>query len=198
MRVGKQRGFGYLALLAALAVLSIVLFKLTGEWRVRERRDQEAQLLFAGDQIRAAIDRYFNGGPVSGCYPLELETLLDDRRERAGGGLWASSGSTDAPMPAGNAATGRGAALLRRLYRDPLTNAARWGEIRNKGGGLVGVYSLGSGRPFKQDNFADADADFVGKNSYSEWRFVHQPRTPPAPAGSCVGLTDGGRFVRPD
>jgi type II secretory pathway pseudopilin PulG len=193
MQAGKQAGYGYLGLLAALAVLSIMMYRLGDDWRVRDQRAKEAQLLFAGAEIRAAIGRYFDRGPVQGCYPPDLEALLEDRREQAGGAMRIAGdtgdrGRSEIGMEHGagrGAATGRGAALLRRLYRDPLTGSTRWGEIRDPAGALIGVFSLGNGRPFRQDNFPEADAAFAGKQDYREWRFIHEPQVPPAPARSC-------------
>ena len=62
---------------------------------------------------------------------------------------------------------------LRRPYRDPMTNSADWGlvEAPDKGG-IMGVFSLAEGQPFKTGNFPERHKDFEGAGSYAEWRFI--------------------------
>ncbi|RXZ43205.1 type II secretion system protein [Crenobacter cavernae] len=144
----RETGIAYLGVLMLVAAMGLMLAKASQAWQTRAQREREAELLFVGDQIRAAIVRYRDSGPVTGLYPKTLAELVAD---------------------------GRGAFArhhLRRLYSDPMTGKALWGEVRGAGGGIVGVYSLGMGRPFKQDGFAEPYRGFAGKEAYRDWVFV--------------------------
>ena len=146
----RQRGFTYLVALFMVAILAGGL-ALAGEvWDTAAKREKEAELLFAGNQYRKAIERYFLSGPQR-QYPRTLEDLLKDAR-RPG--------------------TER---YLRRLYPDPITGKEEWGLVKSADGGFAGVYSLSEAAPLKSAGFAVRDAAFEGKAKYSEWQFVYAP-----------------------
>jgi type II secretory pathway pseudopilin PulG len=149
----RQRGFTYLAALFAIAILGGGL-ALAGEvWETSARREKEAELLFAGNQYRKAIERYFLGGQQQ--YPRALEDLLKDRR-RPG--------------------TVR---HLRKLYPDPLTGK-QWGLVKAPDGGILGVHSLSEEEPLKLAGFRPRDAAFEGARKYSDWKFVRTAPVQPA------------------
>lgn len=85
MRTGSRRrshpsgGFAYLGVLALVAVMGIMMSRAGGLGAVGARREREAQLLFAGDQIVQAIGRYYREGPQAGCHPPDLDTLVTGR-----------------------------------------------------------------------------------------------------------------------
>lgn len=146
-RSGLRRGCGgytYLLLLFAVAVSGILL-AVTGQfWHTNLQREKEADLLFAGRQIRAAIESYYRGPSQEGAspiheYPRQLEQLLEDRRT----------------------ALGLAPAMrhLRRLYVEPFTASQKWGLIR-QGEGIVGVYSLSEEKPLKTNGFVSGEEDF--------------------------------------
>ncbi|MFM9434742.1 type II secretory pathway pseudopilin PulG [Janthinobacterium sp. CG_23.3] len=150
MQAGPQRGFTYLAVLFAVAISSIVLGGALAMWSIDERRDREAELLFAGGQVRQAIASYYEGTPgADKHYPANLNELLADSRV----------------TPARH--------HLRRLYADPITGAP-WALVRGAGGGVMGVYSPSAGAPLKRANFGESDALFAGKTQYADWKFVYQ------------------------
>ncbi|EGC98762.1 hypothetical protein B1M_39993, partial [Burkholderia sp. TJI49] len=62
-RRGRQRGLVLLALLIALMLMSIALAGALDVWSLQRRREQERQLLFAGDQYRKAIVGYYRLPP---------------------------------------------------------------------------------------------------------------------------------------
>lgn len=65
---------------------------------------------------------------------------------------------------------------LRRPYRDPMRNSGEWGLIEApEKAGIMGVYSLAEGEPFRSGNFSERDRAFEGAKSYREWRFVGGP-----------------------
>lgn len=150
----KVRGFTYLAVLFIVAILGAGL-ALTGEvWHTSAMRDREAELLHAGNQYRAAIQRYYLAGPQR-QYPRALEDLIKDPR-----------------MPG----TVR---YLRRLQPDPITGKD-WVLVKAPDGGILGVHSASEAAPFKVAGFKARDRAFEGAQKYSDWKFVHAT-TKPAP-----------------
>ena len=151
MRSGhaRQAGFTYLGLLFAIAVLGIALSTVGIVWSAQIRRDREAELLFAGDEMRTAIGRYRATG---GQYPQALTDLLQDNRF---------------PMVR---------RYLRRIYPDPMTGSADWQLVFAPEGGIMGVASVAQGKPIKVTGFSPLDAAFEGAECYCDWKFIYSPR----------------------
>ncbi|MDY7548511.1 type II secretion system protein [Glaciimonas sp. Gout2] len=164
MRNGKQPGFAYLSVLIIVAVMSIMALKLSGDLSVRLMREKEADLLFNGDQIAQAIKSYYESGPVRGCYPPNLDVLLEDRRDL------------------------RVMRHLRKMFPDPMHMRTEgqsssqddietignggWGLIMNESDHIMGVFSKSQMEPFKQNGFSKGRKDFDGKSQYSDWKFT--------------------------
>jgi type II secretory pathway pseudopilin PulG len=146
---GRERGFTYLGLLFAIAILGLALSTVGVVWSTQIRRDREVELLFVGDQIREAIGRYYAAG---GVYPLQLSDLVQDQR-----------------VPEVRR-------FLRRVYPDPMTGNADWQLILGTGNGIIGVASSSQLKPIKVAQFPDADSDFEKKECYCDWKFVYAPR----------------------
>ena len=144
-----ERGFTLLGLLFVIAMLGIALSAVGVVWSAEIRRDREAQLLFVGDQIRAAIGHYYREG---GQYPQALTDLLEDKR-----------------VPQ----TRR---YLRRLYPDPMTNSSDWQPIVAPQGGIMGVASSSQLKPIKVANFEPIDAAFAQQECYCDWQFTYSPQ----------------------
>jgi type II secretory pathway pseudopilin PulG len=146
----RQRGFTYLGLLFAIAFIGLLLAG-TGEvWHTTLKREREAELLFVGRQYARAIAAYHAATPGDAKqWPKHLEDLLEDRR---------------------NPAIHR---HLRRLYSDPFTGKPEWGLIKS-GEFIVGVHSLGEGKPLKQSGFLPEEEGFAGAASHRDWRFLAQ------------------------
>lgn len=145
-----QRGFTYLGLLFAVAFIGLLLAA-TGEvWHTTLKREREAELLFIGREYARAIASYHAATPGDAKqWPKRLEDLIEDRR---------------------------GLAIkrhLRRLYRDPFTGATEWGLIKS-GEFIVGVHSLGDGKPLKQAGFLPEEEAFAGAASHRDWKFIAQ------------------------
>jgi type II secretory pathway pseudopilin PulG len=151
LRTGSvpQRGFTYIGLLFAVAILGIMLAAIGVVWSTQIRRDREAELLYIGDQYRMAIERYVASG---GQFPQQLSDLVEDKRT---------------PV------TRR---YLRRLYPDPMTNNADWQLITTPQGDIMGVASSSQGKPIKVAGFATADGAFEKAECYCDWKFVYSPR----------------------
>ena len=151
----RSGGFTYIWLLVALAVMAVGLAAVGELASTAAKREREAELLFAGDQIARAIGAYAASTPGAAQYPQKLEDLLADKR-----------------YP-------NVRRYLRRVYADPMTGLPDWGVVRGPGGGIVGVHSRSKSPPIKTANFPAEYQAFAGAASYSEWVFV-----PPAPAAA--------------
>ncbi|HUJ18631.1 MAG TPA: type II secretion system protein [Nitrospirota bacterium] len=150
------RGFTYIALLAAIVIIGIVLGSATKYWSSISYRDKEEELLFRGNQYRVAIARYYALGGRN-QYPQSIDELLKDPR------------------------TVDGKRYLRQKYKDPITGED-FAEMREQSSKrLVGVYSKSDKTPLKQTNFPDEDSDFEGKQKYSDWKFLYVLSQPGQP-----------------
>jgi type II secretory pathway pseudopilin PulG len=166
---GVQRGFTYLTVLFAVALIGFSL-ALTGKvWHTAQMREKEAELLYVGNCYRRAIGLYYTGGPSQ--YPRKLADLLKDARK---------------------AGTVR---YLRKLYPDPIIGTNDWGLVKAQDGGIMGVYSRSTEKPFKVAEFGVNNAEFSKATKYSDWKFVYTPPgqniSPVSPAQSApqVGAT---------
>jgi type II secretory pathway pseudopilin PulG len=141
----RQRGLVLLALLIALMLMSIALAGALDVWSLERRREQEKQLLFAGDQYRQAIVRYYRVGRV---YPASVDDLLDDTRF---------------PVPMHH---------LRQAYPDPVTGKTDWLFLR-QGDRFYGVYSSSEAPTIKRAEFPRRYADFETEQTYGGWKFIY-------------------------
>lgn len=166
LRAGGS-GFTYLTVMFIVAILMGGLALIGEVWETAAKRDNEAELLFIGNQYRRAIARYYEGTPGGvKRYPPSLEDLLKDPRQPS---------------------TQR---YLRQLYPDPF-GGKEWGIVKGPDGGVAGVYSLSEEKPLKTGNFKLRDAGFEAAQRYADWKFIYSPAaaaqttpqntTPPAP-----------------
>lgn len=156
----RQRGFTYLALLFAVAIMGAVLGATAVVWRTMNQRDKEQELLFVGHAYRKAIEQYYESSPgASKQYPKKLEDLIEDKRQT------------------------RLTRHIRKLYADPLSASKQWGLVKEKET-IIGVYSLSDKQPIKTGNFEEADMEFTGAASYQAWKFVYQAKSATAGAGA--------------
>lgn len=148
----KQEGFSYLIALFLVAVLSILTVRAMENVATTARREKEAALMAIGMEYRRAILLYYENSPgTAKAYPKSLsDLLLDDR-------------ATKIARP------------LRRLYRDPITNQADWGLVKTQDGGVMGVYSLSTGKPMKHKGFPPELSYFEVATTYQDWKFSYQP-----------------------
>ena len=102
--IGKMRtigGFAYIALLASLAVIMLVLTAASENISQTAKREREKQLLFVGEQFRNAIASYYENAPQGNKqFPKDLDVLVKDNRSI------------------------KAMRHLRRIYIDPMTNDA--------------------------------------------------------------------------
>jgi len=160
-------GFTYLGLMFLMLFMGIAL-ALTGEvWHTVSQREKEKQLLFIGDEFRAAIGSYYEASPgPAKTYPQRLEDLVEDPR-----------------FPSIRR-------YLRKIYVDPMTGKAQWDLLKIPGSGIVGVRSFSADRPLKVANFDLPDDGFARKQHYSEWVFSYASAASAADTPPAVNATD--------
>lgn len=151
----RARGFTYLTVLFLVAFMGLGLAIAGQVWQTGVQRERELQLLYAGNQYRRAIERYYLSGLNQ--YPRSLEDLLKDPRKP----------NTER--------------YLRKLYPDPLTPKGEWGILKGPDGGVMGIYSLSEDKPIKTAGFPLVNRDFEGAAKYSDWKFVYSPATQQVP-----------------
>jgi type II secretory pathway pseudopilin PulG len=151
----RVAGFTYLTVLFVVAFMGLGLAIAGQVWQTAIMREREAQLLYAGNQYRRAIERYYLSGLNQ--YPRTLEDLLKDPRKPG---------------------TQR---YLRKLYPDPLTGKSEWGVMKAPDGGIMGVYSQSEDKPIKTAGFALVNRDFEGAAKYADWKFAYNPAAAQVP-----------------
>ncbi len=112
----EQRGFTYLGLLLAIALIGIGLTAASEVWVTTANREKTVALEWAGAQFVNAIGSYYESTPgATKTYPATLEELLEDRRYL----------------------TAR--RHLRAIYVNPFTNSIDWIPVKGADGRLRGV-----------------------------------------------------------
>ena len=175
---GRESGFTYAGLLFAVVTAALAVSvgaRLLGN---EQRRDKESQLLFAGDEIRRAIETYHakNSAGVN-PFPRRLEWLLRD------------------PNQPGMQR------YLRNIYRDPMIDrdaagaleAGAWTLILDVNGQIVGVHSASTRAPLKRSGFPKQYDGFSQAKHYSDWKFIAAGGVP-VESGS-TAATPGRNFI---
>lgn len=133
-----------------VALFGIALAATGVVWKTNQQREREKELLYIGNQVEAAIASYYEMGRQ---FPSELSDLVDDTR-------W--------PEPRH---------FLRKLYKDPMTNAVDWTLIRDDNGLIMGIASSSHGVPLKKTGFRTDEEDlFSQAQTYADWQFIFVPR----------------------
>ncbi len=156
-----QSGFSYIGVLLAVAIAGIAMTAANRYWSTIIQREREAELIFRGDQIREAIQAYYENPPEgqSKQYPRSIDDLLKDPRY---------------PQARRH---------LRRWYKDPFSGENDWAIVRDAGGRIKGVHSNHSGRPLKTGGFPKEYGAFETAASYSDWEFIYTPKGSANPEG---------------
>ena len=152
-RPGHPAGFTFIALLAAITIMGIVLGAAGKHWRNVMQREREAELLFRGDEYRRAIEKYYFAAPGRQQLPASVEQLLkDDRFPQA-------------------------RRHLRKQYLDPITGE-EFVVIKDAalGNRITGVKSSSEKKPLKIANFPEGYQDFENSSMYNEWEFRFKPQ----------------------
>jgi len=111
-----QKGFTFLWVIVAIAILSVGLLAVSEVWVTTARRQKLAELDWIGAQFTQAIGSYYYATPaVNKTYPPSMEDLIEDHRYLSI------------------------RRHLREIYRNPFTGAADWQLVMSPGGGIVGI-----------------------------------------------------------
>jgi type II secretory pathway pseudopilin PulG len=155
-----EAGYTYLLLLFGVAAMGLVAATAAESWSTLAQRERERELLFAGNQYREALRRYYEAIPEAAQrHPGKLDDLLRDTRFA---GMRRH---------------------LRQLYPDPMTGETDWVLLR-QGERIIGVHSRAAGKPIKQSGFEKRDQEFAGAASYADWKFAATTGEPAAAASA--------------
>lgn len=115
----RQRGFTYLGVLIAIALIGIGLAAASEVWVANARRQRIEQLDWVGQQFVQAIGSYYESTPGRvKVYPRSLQDLLQDNRY----------------------VTMR--RHLRAVYVNPMTGKSDWTLVLTPDGGIRGVVGI--------------------------------------------------------
>jgi hypothetical protein len=129
----SERGVTYLMVMAAIVLMGVAMTEVGKQWSVTVKRDKEAELLFRGNRIKAALEAYAADYEVmkarrANRYPLNLAQLTEKNPKR----------------------------YLPVVYVDPMTD--RDFELIKVGAEIQGVKSRSKERPLNQVQFKSADS----------------------------------------
>jgi type II secretory pathway pseudopilin PulG len=166
--LASQGGFTYLGVLFLVAAFGLALAAAAEVWSTTAKREREAELLFAGVQIRQAIEAYRNANPnVGDGFPKELDWLLQDPHQ------------PDVRR------------YLRRIYIDPMTGRKEWGLVQTPSGTIIGVHSLSESTPIKTAGFPADVTIAKDAKKYSDWVFAVSTSVLAPPPGTQPGTQPG-------
>lgn len=148
----REQGFSYVVVMFLVAIVALLTARALENGLTSARRDKEAELLWVGRTYRDAIGDYYRSTPGSEKkFPKNLVDLLEDKRDS--GALRRS---------------------LRKVYRDPISGAKEWGEVKTEKGELIGVYSLSTQRPLRRKGVGPDLLGFDDAATYQQWRFIYK------------------------
>lgn len=127
-----QRGVTYLMVMCAIVLMGISMTIVGKNWVIIKKRDQEAELLFRGNRIKAAIEAYaadyqVRKGTRPNQYPLSLDQLAQPPKR-----------------------------YLPVVYKDPITS--RDFDVITLNGEIRGVKSTSTEKPLNQVQFKVAES----------------------------------------
>jgi type II secretory pathway pseudopilin PulG len=190
--VRSSSGFTYIAALAMVVIMGIMVSQAAIYWKTAMQRERETELIFRGTQIRDALRRFYGlpsdyqiaSSQLAGSTPIVAPTVIPDNAPRL-------NELKDLLQPPQFAGKKR---FLRKLYPDPMTGKD-FGVLRDANQRIVGVASTSETEPIKRAKFPFdlAPGDFEDKKKYTEWQFicVHYPLAGSA-GGGITGL-DGSK-----
>jgi type II secretory pathway pseudopilin PulG len=147
MRTG-ERGFTYIGLLIMVTMIAAGATASLSAGSAIQWREKEATLIAIGLEYRHALKSYSNSTPVGQPNaPREVSELLRDHRHP---GM---------------------VRHLRRIYPDPLTNQNNWGLLRDQAGLIIGIHSMSTAAPLRQNKLPAGLESFERASTYAEWVF---------------------------
>ncbi len=138
-----------MAVLALIFLFALGLSVAGPRWHDLHRRAQERELMRLGVIYARALAEFRDDSPGSlKTYPRSLNELTLDSRFLG---------------------TRR---HLRQLYPDPLDPARPWGVVRDKDGGIVGIFSQSEDEPVASGPLALGPVALLPARRYSDWKFT--------------------------
>jgi type II secretory pathway pseudopilin PulG len=172
----SSAGFTYIAALAMVVIMGIMLGVASQSWTMIMKRERETELLFRGKQIVDAIARWHNRGNQAGSINLQSRPINDLKD------LLQDPGSVSKQRYLRKDPT--------KIWNDPITGKD-WEVLRdNARGGVYGVRSTSEEKPLRQSGFLelfyplDPVRDkylvtmlqgFEKKSKYKDWVFAYTP-----------------------
>jgi hypothetical protein len=151
----RERGFTFVLLLIAIALLGLSGSLFLTYWSEVQRRQNEEELFRIGAEFAAAIKRYYESSPGSvKQLPRSLHQLVEDDRFV---GVRRH---------------------VRRIHVDPVTRTAEWGIVRGRDGGILGVHSLSEKPPLHRKGLPASVRVMGSGDRYSQLSFVYVPPGP--------------------
>lgn len=132
-----------------VVIMGIMLGAAGQLWRTTMKREREEELLFRGQQYKAALERWYKPAGPGQPPPSSLNDLKD---------LLKDPRSTTTVR------------YLRRLYKDPVTGK-EFDVVRQPGKGIVGVMSTSEDEPLKTGGFPKGLEGLEGATQYRKWLF---------------------------
>ena len=126
----NQRGVTYLMVMAAIVLMGVAMTVVSQQWSIMVKRDKEAELLFRGNRVKAALEAYAADYQVKKAtrptaYPVKFGQLTE--------------------MPK---------RYLQVAYKDPITGGDF--ELIKAGAEIRGVKSRSKDKPLNTVDFKDA------------------------------------------
>lgn len=150
-----ERGIVLIALLLMLMLVGIGALSAAEVWSTTRKREREVELLWVGDQYRAAIESYWKTTPgPRKILPSSIAQLLNDDRF---------------PNPVHH---------LRAAYRDPMDEQTDF-DLIVVNNALIGVHSTSTQVPLKIARFPRRYGKFADAKDYTQWQFVFVPPVAP-------------------
>ena len=170
----EERGASLVSVIAGLTIMLLMISAAIPSWKYVMKDAREEELLFRGEQIASAIERYQR---KNGQLPPNLEILVQQRFLRknykdpfAKDGKWRFIRAGELALPPGVPGLGGGAGgptPATTLAAQP-AGTTRDGQPQLGGAGFIGVASFSKEKSLRIMN---------GRTRYNEWRFVlNEPR----------------------
>jgi type II secretory pathway pseudopilin PulG len=200
MKLRGQHGYAMVALLVGLGIMAVMMTVVMPVWKQTARRENEAELVFRGEQYARAIELY--GRKLPGALPPNLDVLVDQKFLRKKYKDPITGGDFDLVSPAaaptaqpgaqqpGGATTGRGQSQATAPGAGRGAAPGTPGAPTGIQGGITAVVSKSKDASIRL---------YKGRSHYNEWVFepVRRAQAPGAAPGSPTPGQPGGRGQQP-
>ena len=190
-----QAGYAMAALLVAMSVMAIMMSVAMPTWSQMIRRENEAELVFRGEQYARAINQYQR--KFANASPASLDVLIEQRllRKKFKDPLSPTKDGEFQMLHLQNQSTMGGQSQTQGQAQGSRgsgrgTGSGSGGSIGPSPSGtgpIVGVVSKNTGQSIRV---------YKGKNRYNEWQFIGMEMSTQAGGGAAAGGRAGARGGR--